>query len=365
MRTVFNRYLGCLLMVASLVFLPCALLAWWLGPIAGDLVRLGPWSERDFGWTAPQPRLAVQANGRSQTDPAVLVLGDSFSMGNVWQSELQRRTGLSTQSFGYEQAPCLDAFIRMALAPRHAAARVVVLQTIERHFLDRFEDPPACAGDAVTPFETAPGLTHAAPLPGPFTVDWRYLLGAATNTLRLARSPEAAFRTAETVNVPLTDSTLFSNRRAARLLYYAYDDAKSGWTEARLARAAARLLAIKARLRAGGKQLLVVVVPDKSSVYREFLVSPSAPVPDAVSALVREGVSAVELLAPMRAAVGSTPDLFMPDDTHLSARGFERLGVEVARWPGFAAVSAVSVPAAPVSASAPVPAPTPGSPIRP
>ena len=76
MRTVFNRYLGRLLMVAALVFLPCALLAWWLGPIAGDLVRLGPWSERDFGWTAPQPRLAVQANGRSQTDPAVLVLGE-------------------------------------------------------------------------------------------------------------------------------------------------------------------------------------------------------------------------------------------------------------------------------------------------
>jgi hypothetical protein len=364
MRTVFNRYLGRLLMVAALVFLPCALLAWWLGPIAGDLVRLGPWSERDFGWTAPQPRLAVQANGRSQTDPAVLVLGDSFSMGNVWQSELQRRTGLSTQSFGYEQAPCLDAFIRMALAPRHATARVVVLQTIERHFLDRFEDPPACAGDSVAPFETAPGLTHAAPLPGPFTVDWRYLIGASANTARLARAPEAAFRTAETVNVPLTDSTLFSNRRAARLLYYAYDDAKSGWTEARLARAAARLLAIEARLRAGGKQLLVVVVPDKSSVYREFLVSPPAPVPDAVSALARQGVSTVELLAPMRAAVGSTPDLFMPDDTHLSARGFERLGVEVARWPGFAAVPAVPVPATPEPAS-PASTPAPAPPIRP
>lgn len=330
-------YTLALLAAAAVVFLPFLALALWCGPIAGDLTRLGGWSERDYGWRARQPRLEVLENAAPGSGPDVLVLGDSFSMGNVWQSEFRRATGLATLSFGYDGAGCLDAFVRSAVAPRHAGARVVVIETIEREFVDRFEAAPSCDDRDPQPFAAAAGHTAIAPVAGDFAVDWRYLLRTASNALQRARAPADAIVGREVVNVPLSESRLFSHRAASRLLYYRGDDAKQGWTVQRIDAALRTFAALDARLAAAGKRLLVVVIPDKSTVYRPFVAGPSTwpEPPDVARLLVERGVAALELRAPMRAAAAATLDLYLPNDTHLSARGFALLGRELAQWRGF------------------------------
>lgn len=338
MRTAAFAYTTRLLLVAAAVFSPFLVYALRCGPVTGDLTRLGGWGERDYAWRAPQPRLEVAGNTVGPRAADVLVLGDSFSMGNVWQSEFQRQSGLTTLSFGYEGAGCPDAFVRSVLAPRHAGARFVVIETIEREFVDRFERAVPCAQDSPPPFDAPAGRTADVPQGGVLAIDWRYLSRTAANAMAMARDPGRAFEGREVVNVPLRESGLFSNRASDRLLYYRGDDGKRGWSAPRIEAALRNLAALDARLSAAGKRLLVVVIPDKSTVYRAFVAGPREvpEAPDVARLLAARGVAAVDLRAPLRAAAATTVDLYLPNDTHLSARGFALLGREVARWHGFA-----------------------------
>jgi hypothetical protein len=78
----------------------------------GALTRIGYWSERDFGWSKPQPIVNVKKNGLGVLDPKVLILGDSFSVRNIWQSRLTELRGIETQSFHYKDVGCIDNWLR-------------------------------------------------------------------------------------------------------------------------------------------------------------------------------------------------------------------------------------------------------------
>lgn len=326
------RFLRIALAVAALGFLPWVLLAARFGAISGDLARVGAWSERDYGWRAGQPPRPVRATRAGLPAPDVLVLGDSFSMGNVWQSALSDRSGLETVTWGYDGHGCVGEFIDMAVSGRFPSARHVIVQTVERYLVERFEALQPCAAGAPSPYSAASGSTPALRPADPFVIDWRYLAKTAANTILLARDPRATVRGPEVVNVPLIRADLFSNRRADRLLYYAGDDAKRGWTGARILRAAASLAALQSRVEAAGMRFTLLVVPDKSTVYRPF-VDPAADVPTSpefATALREAGVRVVFPAAPLGGRVTEVVDLYMPDDTHLSTRGFELLAQAVA-----------------------------------
>jgi lysophospholipase L1-like esterase len=48
--------------------------------------------------------------------------------------------------------------------------------------------------------------------------------------------------------------------------------------------------------------------------------------------LAQAGVAAIDLLPAMTTSIRSVPDLYMPNDTHLSAAGFRLLGEQVSAW---------------------------------
>lgn len=325
-------HLAGVLAVAAALFLPWVALAWFFGPITGDLARIGGWSEREYGWQATQPALVVRGNREHLADPQVLVLGDSFSMGNVWQSVLAGRTGLPTLTLGYQGHGCIPEFIALAQSPQYASVRHVVVQTIERHLLDRFEQWAPCAPAGPVLYEGPPGTTAAQrPWAWP-TIDWRYLWRSLQHSMALRRDPEAVVRGPEVANLPLVTESLFSSRWAARLLYYVGDDQKAHWTEARVARAAAQALELQRRVEASGRRFTLLVMPDKSSVYREHLRDPAS-VPPGFDWEPVFRAAGVSLLHPREAfvrAARTQQDVYLPDDTHLSPRGFELAGTLMA-----------------------------------
>src|SRR3569833_1657581 len=77
-------------------------------PLTGDLTRIGYYAEKDFGWNAPQPVFQNAANGKAITFLDILVIGDSYSKDNVWQSVFAANTHQQIQSFETAHVGCIS-----------------------------------------------------------------------------------------------------------------------------------------------------------------------------------------------------------------------------------------------------------------
>jgi hypothetical protein len=316
-----------------LAFLAAAIpLNLYFEPIAGDLTRIGRWAERDYGWNRQQPSVTVQANGSSVRGPQVLVLGDSFSHPNIWQSLLAESRHLEILSFQYEDVGCVDNWLQWVKEKHYPSANTIVIETVERSFIALFKFRNSCGKLLPKSFEMAEKtVTPVRPQRG-LTLDATYLLPTAVNSLHVAIMKVGRVTSGETVNVPLVTNTLFSNRRSDRLLYYSDDDLKLGWSESDIAAAIKNLKRIQADLEARGFRLVVIVVPDKSSVYRPFMAdkADNRGFPDIFRQLQVARVNNVDLLGFFREEASETVDLYLPNDTHLSTQGYKLMAAKVA-----------------------------------
>ncbi len=307
------------------------LLSAFFEPIAGDLTRVGRWSERDFGWNHPQPFIPLRANGPSLTDPDVLVLGDSYSASNVWQSYLAESRNLKILSFSYPNIGCIDNWLRWVANRPYPTISTVVIETAERNLVPLFRKISACADRAPIPFEIAAGNIYPTRFRSSLTQDVTYLFLTAINTLRLALD-HGRIASAGVINVPLTNDRLFSNHQAHRLLYYVEDEDKRNWTKEHITTAVENLLRIQKDFAKNGLRLIVIVVPDKSSAYRQYLSLEEERVgyPDVFQQLDDAGVNSVNLFKFFQQAIQDTVDLYNPNDTHLSAQGSRMMAAKVA-----------------------------------
>ena len=83
-------------------------LSMYFKPLSGDLTRIGKWAERDFGPTLMQESPVIRPNAAALTHQQILVLGDSFSHPNIWQSYLFESSMLETLSFEFKDVGCID-----------------------------------------------------------------------------------------------------------------------------------------------------------------------------------------------------------------------------------------------------------------
>ena len=300
-------------------------------PISGELTRIGHWPERDFGWQQPQPVVVVHANGSFISNPDVVVLGDSFTHPNIWQSYLAESRNLKILSFQYQDVACVDNWLHWVAEQRYPNLRTVVIETVERGFVPLFRNLNICPRRTPKSFQLSE--TNVAPTRQQkgLTLDAGYLILTATNTLRAAWS-DGSMVSGQVINVPLSTDKLFSNRKANRLLYFAEDELKRSWSDKDQTAAVANLKRIQDNLAKKGLRLVVIVVPDKSSVYRPYLANDASKVgyPDVSEQLKTAGVNNVNLLSYFQHAAGETVDLYLPNDTHLSTQGYKLMASRVA-----------------------------------
>src|SRR3569832_2918101 len=114
-------------------------------------------TEKDFGWNAPQPDIQIAANGKAITNPDILVLGDSFSKDNVWQSVTAAKTHQQILSFEIAHVGCISHWFSYAL--NHPTAKTIVIESVERSFLANFKNLTKCNFGTPEPFETHPWVT--------------------------------------------------------------------------------------------------------------------------------------------------------------------------------------------------------------
>lgn len=321
-------YIACFLGTAAVLFGVAIGLSLFFKPLSGDLTRIGRWSERDFGPTRVQSPPAIRANGPLLTDQQILVLGDSFSHPNIWQSYLYESTKSDTLSFEFKDVGCIDNWVNWVVSQTALASKEVIIEIAERSFVPVFRNDRVCISGVPVASKATDKMPSAGLMQG-ISLDAIYLLQTTGNTLRM-RWQAGRINSGEVVNVPLASPDLFSNRKAKRLLYYAEDDNKKSWTQQDITMAIETLKKIQNRL--GKFRLVVVVVPDKSTVYRPFVLGASdqSGYPDVFSALATSGVNSVDLLNLFREKVTTNIDLYLPNDTHLGPDGYRLMGAAIA-----------------------------------
>ncbi|MDD2767546.1 MAG: hypothetical protein PHT19_02350 [Methylococcus sp.] len=313
--------------------------AFYAEPLKGDLTRVGGWTERDFGWREPLPVIDVDPNFEDMGSAGILVLGDSFSMANMWQSLLGRAQGRTVASHNYEQFACIEQWLEMLEAHGNLAGKTVIVEVLERFLAIRFGDTGACRKSKsrgkgpIKPFEA---LMHGE-MPtslrtgGNPPTDVVYLLKILKNEMLTAiRGPQAVMP-GVAVNAPLSSSRFFSNRRSDRILYYFEDDAEANWMPEQIEKVSESILRIQRRIEAAGGRFLLLLVPNKSTVYSDFIVG--RPNVDHYSPIVRQfqkaGVAVIDLLKPFRERIENEVDFYLPDDTHVGTRGYQIMGETV------------------------------------
>ncbi|UQN13625.1 alginate O-acetyltransferase AlgX-related protein [Methylococcus capsulatus] len=305
-------------------------------PLSGDLTRVGGWTEREFGWTEPLPEMPIDGNFPDMKAAGILVLGDSFSLANIWQTMVGRERGLNVASHNYEQFVCIEQWLEMLESNGVLAGRTVIVESLERFFPSRFGNIGTCRKSksrdksVVKPFEA---FTHGE-IPtsrrtgGEIPTDVVYLLKVLKNAVLEALLGSDATIHGVAVNAPLTSRDLFSNRRSDRILYYYEDDAEGSWSDEQIGKAVYSISAIQRRIEAAEGRFIFVLVPNKSSVYARFIVG--RPDADRYTTVIRRlgdaGVATVDMLAPFRGHAEKEVDFYLPDDTHVSTKGYRVLG---------------------------------------
>ncbi|MET3130521.1 hypothetical protein AAKU55_000778 [Oxalobacteraceae bacterium GrIS 1.11] len=326
-----RRFLIFFALTSALVLLPAACLSVYFQPLDGDLTRIGAYAERDFGWNAPHPVINIHKNGKSMTDPDILVLGDSFSEHNIWQSILSDQLHKKILSFRIDQVGCINGWLEYAL--NQSTAKTVVLETVERNFLDRMLNLD-CKDGNFHPFELA-ATTSALTRPNwPPELRVNQTFQVAINTLKMTANPNLTLN-GNVVNATIKPACAkFSNRHADRILYYPVDRDKLRWPPEEQARAISNVMRLQQRFTGQGKKLVFIVVPDKLSVYQDCLLAD----PDRtarkrvniIQTLIASGANTPDLLHQFQQQIGVTVDLYNPNNTHLSESGYLSMARQIA-----------------------------------
>ncbi|MEP6501846.1 MAG: hypothetical protein ABJD97_00830 [Betaproteobacteria bacterium] len=300
------------------------------GAIVGDLARIGGFAERDYAPGRPQPAPRVAPNTVALADADVVLLGDSFSNRLQWQGELEALTGQRTLTFQYGQVGCIANWLQWLHQNKLKPGALVVIESAERSFVSRFSHVATCPG--ITPVPVHRHLAVAGEkswFDTDFSLDIVYQGRILLNSLRLGK--QDAFRAGEVVNVALKRADRFTDRRADRLLYHADDEGKNDWTAAQVASALAGLSAERAAFEATGQRFAMLVMPDKSSVYRDDMVAPRVRASTVTSDLHAAGLAGVDTLACFRSLATTVPDFYLPDDTHMGVAAFRLFAASFAR----------------------------------
>jgi len=299
---------------------------WYLLPLAsfdGDLTRTGKLPEVLFGWTRPQAALAsAQFVSAPWQDADVLVIGDSFSAGRVWQTQLtQAGLRVHTETWNSLHAVCRD--FEPWLKATGFKGRYVVVEVVERNAQDTLDASLACDKMISTPA----GLVGEFNGPPAVQVDrtrrdlsGRLSVGMATwlNMQRYRRLSAVAgftaWRAADNVLVArVTDGCkLFSHASCQDALFYGGDH--QGDFDASMLD---NMAAINARL--PDYTPIWLIVPDKTTTY----LHPEKRFWDQAQARF----NAPNVLQDFRQAVDEkVVDLYPANNTHVSTTGYLRMG---------------------------------------
>jgi hypothetical protein len=300
----------------GLYFLP-------LAGFEGDQTRIGLLPESLFGWTMPQPAVnPALIKQAAWEDADVLVVGDSFSIGRIWQTELVNHgLRVRTEHWTNIRGICED-FVPW-LRGRGFKGKQIVLETVERNVTTGLADSVRCKKmDFHSSFDA--DLPRSAPVTAidRSKADYSGKISIGFQTkINLAKyeqlSSQADFKRWDTGRGSIvarvdTGCELFSHARCADALFLASDSPQDLSAEV-----VDNMQILNKRL--AGLNPLWVVVPNKTTAYlypeKQFWNKATAQ------------VNSVNLLNTVRQAIeANTVDVYPANNQHFSTATYLLMG---------------------------------------
>ncbi len=315
-------------------FLLLALLIWSMEarfePLNGDLTRLGYLLEEDFGWNMQQPLVPVEhLKSFSIEEADVLVIGDSFSAGLIWQSRLVSE-GLKPATL-YWKALLLCEDIGTAVRRAGFRGRYMVIESVERSFqkgmsysCDKTINITKNAYTGSVPVTDRPKSPSAK---NPLGGEW--MIKALYNKIKLSKlnTSQDFIEFGRVRTIPIDGCKLFTNKMCEYGLFYSKDFKKKTYS------ATANVLAVNRNLQKVGIQTIWLVVPDKSTVYLGFGKYNKNPYVNIWQELAQyKELTVPNLDEKFIRESQQVKDFYAPNNTHLSTSGYLFLGDMVVNY---------------------------------
>lgn len=292
----------------------------------GELTRMALLPESLFGWTQPQPALDPEWMQQATMKEAdVLVIGDSFSDGRVWQTVLTRK-GLKVRTESWDTLRGICADFLPWLHQQGFSGKHLVIESIERNLSEDVRKSVACQQmqyhpNPRTDAPRAPPIVSFDIHSGDYTGRLSTGIQTQLNAMEYERLRKATdFSAWELPNdvrlARVADGcALFSHARCEDSLFYSIDrpqDIDENLLE--------DIETLNARM--AGLHITWVFIPNKSTAYLY---------PDKLFwNKAGQRLNAPNLLRTTRQAIDSkVVDLYPANNTHFSTTGYLLVGEEI------------------------------------
>jgi hypothetical protein len=297
-----------------------------LASFQGDLTRMGMLPERMFGWTKHQPAIDPALMQQSSwKDADVLVIGDSFSDGRIWQT-LLTGAGLRVRTETWDSVRGICKDFMPWIHGKGFNGKYIVFEVIERSVIDVLSRSVACDRMDFHPSVHADSLRSPPPVSfDPARSNYSGSLSVSIKTLMNAFEYDRVIRAPGFVSRELPNDVrlarvkngcqLFSHARCQDALFLAEDKKEDIPVEA-----LDSVQKINGRL--SGVTPIWLFVPNKSTAYLY---------PDKQFWNVAEQrFHSPDLLRLTQQAIReNTVDLYPANNTHFSTTGYLLMGKEV------------------------------------
>lgn len=320
MKSISSKnYIILLLLVFIILFGSNTLATWLIGVPRGDLVRIGKFSENQFSYLPPEYSLPIREVKKSD----LVVLGDSFSRPHIWQTQASSTLRQDITTYDYHDVGCPANFfdwVKNELKPK-----VLVIQVVERMF-PQFSESRTCPDTPpkIRPHEVPENLKPKSSYQKLFQQDLFFNISAIRNSLNI--NHKKSFISSKVINSPLKRSDLFSNPQSNRLLYLKDDLNKFKWSQDEIDASISGLLKVKSQLNSKGIEVIVVIIPDKLSVYEDDLLDGPRQEFSIHERALKEKLSPNNLKVEFKKQRLKQKNLYAPNDSHLSIEGYQYLG---------------------------------------
>lgn len=307
--------------------IPCVWGSLFFTTYQGDLTRVGKWTESDFGWREPQPSLDPKLLVSSHLQEAdVLVIGDSFSENLHWQTVLTQ-SGQKVATIHWSSIGFICEDFPKKLKASGFRGKQIIIQAVERGAVKQFEKSVDCSTSQLPPsntYRTSNPIQASIPTKPIFNINGQFIAGLETilHSVAIRVSPYYSkihnYKSRGTYIHPIKDGCkYFSHRLCEYGLFFHEDYKRPPLTEKTIE----HIKTLKKRLR--DYQTVWAVIPNKSSIYQQESSTE-------VSHLFWEAIESTKLGPNLSEEIQKNKsflkDLYAPNDSHLSTRGYLMLG---------------------------------------
>lgn len=299
----------------------------------GDLTRVGKWREADFAWQIAQPEIPQEWLKNDPINEAdVLVIGDSFSISLHWQSVLKKKS-LKVTTLAWSQISHLCSDFPEQLNSTGFKGEFIVIESVERLLSAEVSKSLNCIKgnnlQKITKKEALPTPTKVN-LNESFNINGQFIAGAKTilNSIAIRVVPDypsyynlnSSSKDAKIVRIG-NGCDFFSNNLCTYGLFYNGDYKHPSPNQETFD----SILLLQQSLQATNKRIIWAIIPNKSSIYinkgnEKFWDQ------------IENNKLGPNLYKTFQSKKHREKDLYAPNDTHLSNKGYILLGNEIHKY---------------------------------